>query len=81
VALRAGGGAVHSIITGREQTRHTGVQETASLDYIVGAGEQRWRHAEAERFGSFEIDDEFVLGRCLHRPISKCKKSLQAEAP
>ena len=26
------------------------------FDHLVGAGEQRWRHGEAERLGGFEID-------------------------
>src|SRR5262245_35341882 len=28
------------------------------LDYLVGAGEQRWRHVEAERLRSFQVDHQ-----------------------
>ena len=30
----------------------------ALLNDLVGAGEDRWRHGEAERLGGFEIDDQ-----------------------
>jgi hypothetical protein len=45
-------------------------QQTASLfDHLVGAGkEHRW-HVKAKHFGSFQIDDEFEFGRCLHGQI------------
>ena len=29
------------------------------------------RQREAKRFGGFEIDDQFILGRCLHRHVGR----------
>jgi hypothetical protein len=44
------------------------VQQTASLfDDLIGAGEQLWRHCEAERFGGFQIDDKLELRRLHYR--------------
>src|SRR5262249_33557842 len=37
------------------------------FDQLVRLGEQRRRHCEAERFGSFEIDHQFVFCRRLNR--------------
>src|SRR5690242_3311704 len=42
----------------------------ASLDQLIGAGEQRWRHRKAKYLGSLEIDDEVVLGWGLNRQIA-----------
>jgi hypothetical protein len=37
----------------------------------MGAREKRWRHGEAERLRSLEIDHELKLGRCLHRQVDR----------
>src|SRR5262249_9132557 len=37
----------------------------------VGAGEQRRGHIDPERLGRPEIDDQLVLGRRLHRKVSR----------
>src|SRR5262249_50414057 len=42
-----------------------------SLDRRVGAGEERGRYLEAERFCSLEVDDEFELRRLFYREIGR----------
>ena len=41
------------------------------FDHLVGAGKQRLRHGEAERLGGFEIDNQLILGRRLHRQVGR----------
>jgi hypothetical protein len=60
-----------SAITGREQMQQTTCADVTLFDHLVGASEQRWRHVEPERPGGLEVDDEFVLGRRLHRQVGR----------
>jgi len=39
--------------------------------HLVGTGEQRWRHFEAERPGGRNVYDEIELGRLLDREIGR----------
>jgi hypothetical protein len=39
----------------------------ASLDHLVGDGEQVLRHVDAKRLCSLEVDHQFELGRLHHR--------------
>ena len=39
------------------------------FDHLVGAGEQRRWHGEAQGLGGLEIDYQLVLGRRLHREV------------
>ena len=45
-------------------------QHSCSLDHLVGAREQRWRHVEAERLGGFQVDDHFDLRRLLYGKVT-----------
>jgi hypothetical protein len=41
------------------------------LDYLVGAGENRWRHGEAERVRGLEVDDKLEFGRLINRDVAR----------
>jgi hypothetical protein len=45
-----------------QELRLQGGEIAASFDRLVGAGEQRGRHFEAERSGSRDVDNEIKLG-------------------
>jgi hypothetical protein len=51
----------------------------ASFDHVVGLGEQRGRHGEAERIRGLTIDDEFELGRRLQPHLSLRTGQLDAQ--
>jgi len=47
----------------------------ASFDHLVGAGEQRRRHFEADRVRHDQVNDEVELGRLLDRKIGGLRPS------
>ena len=45
------------------------------FDHIVGEGEQRWRHGEAERLRGKEVDSEIELGRLFDREVGRFRSA------
>jgi hypothetical protein len=56
----------HRLAAQRSAIR-TQQQHSCSFDHLVGAGEERGRHGQAERLGGFLIDERLDFG--LHRLI------------
>src|SRR5205823_7383603 len=52
----------HKTVSGRTRLK-------SLLNHLVGAGEERLRHGQAEGFCGFQVDDEFEFGRLLHWQI------------
>src|SRR5215470_8439437 len=46
-------------------------QDARLLNHLVGAGEQRGQHFEADRPRSAEVDDQLELGRSLNRQVTR----------
>ena len=42
-------------------------EHSCSLDDLVGAGEKRWRHRQAERLRGLQVDDQREFGGLLDR--------------
>ena len=49
----------------------THTSRPVSLDDLVGAGEERLRHGQAERLRGLEIDDQLEPSRLLDRKIGR----------
>jgi succinate dehydrogenase/fumarate reductase flavoprotein subunit len=41
------------------------------FNHLVCAGEQRWRHCDAERFGGNQVDHYFEFGRLFDRQFGR----------
>src|SRR5260370_38077927 len=58
-----------SALRPRARRRH----RAASFDRLVGASEQRWRHSDAERLRSLEIDHQLEVYGLFYRDISRTR--------
>ena len=56
---------------------------TGSFDHLVGAGEKRRRHFQANRLRHDQVNDEVELGRLLDRKIGglRPRKILSTKSP
>src|SRR5437763_16636893 len=63
----------------RARKRQYAPQQSLCLfDHLVGAGEQRRRHGEAERLRGFQIDSKLELRRLLNRKIGRVRSPKDA---
>jgi hypothetical protein len=46
-------------------------QHCVLFDHLIGAGEQHWRHFEAEQPCGRGVDDQLELGGRLHRQVGR----------
>src|SRR5262245_45140254 len=53
------------------RSANRGPEQDSSTWTEWGTREQRRRHFEAERPGGFQVDDQLVLGRRLHRQVGR----------
>ena len=55
------------------RVRQMSAAKQTLFDHFVRAGEHRCRQIETDRLGGFQIDHQLVLGRRLHRQISRLR--------
>src|SRR5690242_15896270 len=59
--------AAHKLMSALGQKRTHAAQKGSLFDHLVGAGKHCRGYHKSERLRGFEIDDQFVFGRRLHR--------------
>jgi hypothetical protein len=57
------------------------VDQASLFDHLVGAGEKRGRHFEAERLGGFEIDREPIIRQRLYWQVGSAMSVQRSFAP
>src|SRR5262249_9245544 len=58
-----------ALLCGRTGCEQSQQKRLSLFDHLVGAGEQRGVHVDAERLGGREINNEIELGRLLDREV------------